>query len=205
MWHLAVAAFAAFALVGQTALGITDDRSLINLFSYFTIQSNILILVASLVIAVSPERGGGVWAILRLAGLVGITVTGVVYATVLAGIADFSGIEWWYDKILHYAVPIGAMLGFFFFVPRTRFARSDLVFIAWPIVWLAYTLVRGGTGNPSFAGPDNTKSAYPYDFLDVDKHGGGQVALNAVAVTFLMLGVAALYVRLSNRSVSETV
>lgn len=99
------------ALLGQIFLTVTEDRSLVNLVSYFTIQSNILVLVAAIAIALRPDRRGTGWAVLRLAGLVGITVTGVVYATVLAGIADFSGIEWWYDKTFHYAVPVGAMLG----------------------------------------------------------------------------------------------
>ena len=109
LWHAILAGFVISALLGQIFLTVTEDRSLVNLFSYFTIQSNILVLVAA--IALRPDRRGAGWAVLRLAGLVGITVTGVVYATVLAGIADFSGIEWWYDKTFHYAVPVGAMLG----------------------------------------------------------------------------------------------
>ena len=202
-WHGVLAALIAFALAGQISLTFTDDRSLVNLLSFFTIQSNILILIASAAIAIRPEREGAGWAILRLAGLVGITVTGIVYATVLAGSADFSGIEWWYDKIFHYLAPLGAMLGFFLFRPRTRFARSDLMFVAWPIAWLAYTLIRGSISNPGFVGANGASSAYPYDFLNVDTYGAGRVTLNAVVITLLMIGIAALYVRFSRRSVSQ--
>lgn len=204
IWHGLLAAIIAFALAGQIVLTFTDDRSLVNLLSYFTIQSNILILIAAVAIAIRPEHEGAGWAILRLAGLVGITVTGIVYATVLAGAAEFSGIEWWYDKTFHYLAPVAAMLGFFLFRPRTRFARDDLVFVVWPIVWLVYTLIRGRVSSPNFSGANGATSAYPYDFLDVDTYGAGRVTLNAVAITLLMLGIAALYVRFSRRLVSET-
>lgn len=204
IWHGALAVFALVALGGQTALAISGDRSLVNLFSYFTIQSNTLILIAATAIALRPEREGTGWAILRLAGLVGITVTGIVYATVLAGSAEFVGTAWWYDKILHYVVPIGAMLGFFLFRPRTRFAKSDLVFIAWPIAWLAYTLIRGEASHPRFQIEKGKFSDVPYGFLDADLHGVGVVAASALVVTLLLLGVAGLYVRFSNRSAAPS-
>ncbi len=117
LWHGVIAALAAFALVGQTALSIDRDRSLVNLFSYFTIESNVLVMVAAALIAVRPDRGGTAFGILRLGGLTAITITGIVYATVLAGNTDFSGIEWWYDKIFHYAVPVLSVLGFLLFRP----------------------------------------------------------------------------------------
>lgn len=200
IWHAVLAAFALVGVGGQTVLVFTEDgRSLLNLFSYFTIESNLLVLIAAVAIAIRPEREGSGWAILRLAGLAGITVTGIVYATVLAGTAEFVGSAWWYDNILHYVVPAGAMLGFFLFTPRTRFARSDLAFIAWPIAWLAYTLIRGGVSDPGFPGANGTTSSYPYDFLDVDGHGAGGVTVAALVVTVLMLGIAALYVRFSRR------
>ncbi|MEO6472376.1 MAG: Pr6Pr family membrane protein, partial [Aeromicrobium sp.] len=130
LWHSALAVLIVFALLGQIGLVIDGHgRSLINLFSYFTIQSNLLILVASVLIALKPDRDGELFAIFRLAGLVGITLTGIVYSTVLAGTVEFVGAAWWYDKVFHYAVPVGAVLGFLLFQPRTRFARSDVVFV----------------------------------------------------------------------------
>jgi hypothetical protein len=91
-------------------------------------------------IAMRPDRGGTAFGILRLGGLTAITITGIVYATVLTGNTDFSGIEWWYDKIFHYAVPVMAVLGFLLFRPRTRFDRSALWFLVWPLAWLGSTL-----------------------------------------------------------------
>lgn len=201
-WHTTLALVIAFALVGQIALVFgTEGRSLVNLFSYFTIESNILVLIAALLIAIRPERDERWFALLRLAGLVGITVTGIVYATVLAGTADFSGIEWWYDKVFHYAAPVLAMLGFFLFRPRTRFAPRDLAFVLWPVLWLGYTFIRAGVSDPKFARAGKPASGVPYDFLDTRLHGAGTVGVYALLVTVLMLGVAWLYVRFSPRLV----
>ena len=203
LWHAAIAVLAAFALVGQTALSIDRDRSLVNLFSYFTIESNVLVLVAAALIAARPDRGGTAFGILRLGGLTAITITGIVYATVLAGNGMFTGIEWWYDKIFHYVVPALSVLGFLLFRPRTRLDRSALWFLVWPLAWLAYTLVRAAVSNPSYAVTSDRRADVPYDFLDIDRHGGWAVALASLVVLALALGLAAGYLKLSRRSLID--
>ena len=203
LWHAAIAVLAAFALVGQTALSIDRDRSLVNLFSYFTIESNVLVLVAAALIAARPDRGGTAFGILRLGGLTAITITGIVYATILAGNTDFSGVEWWYDKIFHYVVPALSVLGFLLFRPRTRLDRSALWFLVWPLAWLAYTLVRAAVSNPSYAVTSDRRADVPYDFLDIDRHGGWAVALASLVVLVLALGLAWGYLKLSRRSLID--
>ena len=199
LWHAVIALLAIVALVGQTALLIHHDGSLVNLFSYFTIQSNILVLVAVALIAIQPDRGGTAFGILRLAGLVGITITGIIFATILAGTADFEGLAWWYDKIFHYVIPAMAVIGFVFFVPRTRLTKTSLWFVAWPIAWLAYTLIRGAVAHPGYPAPHDRLSDVPYDFLDTDQHGGGSVAIVSVGVAVLALALAYAFIRLSQR------
>ena len=199
IWHAAIAVLVAIALVGQTVLTVDDHRSLLNLYSYFTIQSNILILVASVLIVVRPRRQSEWWGTLRLAGLVGISVTGIVYATVLAGTAEFVGRAWYYDKIFHYIVPAMAVLGFFLFTPRTRFAKTDFVFIVWPIFWLGYTLLRAGIGTPNYQLGKGKYSYVPYEFLDIQRHGAASVLIASLVVTVLALGLAWLYWKFSNR------
>ncbi|KQV74648.1 hypothetical protein ASC61_06315 [Aeromicrobium sp. Root344] len=201
LWHGAIAALAAFALVGQTVLTLDRDRSLVNLFSYFTVESNILVMVAAALIAVRPDRGGSAFGILRLGSLVAITITGIVYATVLAGNGAFTGVEWWYDKIFHYAVPALSVLGFLLFRPRTRLDRGALWFLVWPLAWLAYTLIRAGVSDPSYAVTSERRAPVPYDFLDVDRHGGGAVAVACAVVLILALGLAWGYLTLSRREV----
>ena len=56
----------------------------LRVLSFFTIQSNILSGIVSGQLARNPVRDGRIWRAARLAALFGITVTGIVYATVLA-------------------------------------------------------------------------------------------------------------------------
>jgi hypothetical protein len=197
LWHATIAILAAYALVGQTVLTIDRDRSLVNLYSYFTIESNVLVMIAAALIAIRPDRGGVAFGILRLGSLVAITITGIVYATILAGNTDFSGVEWWYDKLFHYVVPALSVLGFVLLRPRTRLDRTAQWFLVWPIGWLAYTLIRAAVSDPSYAVTSDRRADVPYDFLDVDRHGGWAVALASVLVLALALGLAAGYRRLS--------
>jgi hypothetical protein len=150
--------------------------------SFFTIQSNILIGLTSAQLAIRPDRDGALWRVVRVAGLVGITVTGIVYSTVLARIHEPSGWEQTStNAVFHYAVPIGAVLGWLLFGPRPRIERSTVLWsLGWPLLWFGYTLVHG-----------EITGWYPYPFVSVAEHGYGRVLLNALAVTAVLGAVAA--------------
>ncbi len=203
LWHGLIAALAAFALVGQAALTIDRDRSILNFVSYFTIESNILVLITSLLLVQRPDRGGTAFGILRLGSLVAITVTGLVYATILAGNGDFDGIEWWYDKIFHYIVPAMSVIGFVLLRPRTRLDRSALWFLVFPVVWLSYTLVRAEISEPVFVLTPTTTGPAPYGFLDVGELGVATVSITCVAMTAAFVVIGAIYVRISRRDGSR--
>ncbi len=204
LWHGAIALVAAVALVTQLVLVIDKDSSVVNFFSYFTVQSNILVAVASALIFLKPDRGGTAFGILRMAGLVGITITGIIFSTVLAGKVEFEGIAWWTDKAFHYLVPAMAVTGFIFMKPRTRLDKSSLWFLAWALAWLAYTLIRAEASSPKYLVEDGNFSKVPYDFLDVEAHGNGSVAVASVGVLVLALAISAFYIWFSQRD-AETV
>jgi len=151
--------------------------------------------VACVLLVQRPDRDGVAFGILRLGSLTAITVTGLVYATVLAGNGDFEGAEWWYDKIFHYVVPAMTVIGFLVFRPRTRLQRTALWSLAFPIVWLVYTLVRAEVVEPAFM-LTPTKSAHvPYGFLDVADHGAGVVAVACLVVTAVFVALELAYLR----------
>ncbi|KQO36656.1 Pr6Pr family membrane protein [Aeromicrobium sp. Leaf245] len=194
LWHATTAVLGLVALVGQTILTADEGRSLVNLFSYFTIESNILVVVTCALLAIRPDRGGRVFGMLRLASLTGITVTGVVYATVLAGNVDMTGVEWWLDKIFHYVVPILTVVGFLVLRPRTRLDWSALGGLAFPVLWLTYTLVRAQVAEPTFLLTPTQTAPVPYGFLDAAESSAGAVAVVCVVLTavFVALGSAAI-------------
>ncbi len=197
LWHGIIAALAALALVGQGVITIDRDRSFVNYLSYFTIESNILVLVTCLLIVQRPDRGGTAFGILRLGSLASITVTGIVYATILAGNGMFEGAEWWFDKIFHYVVPAMSVIGFIAFRPRTRLDRSAMWFLVFPAVWTAYTLVRAEVSQPVFMLTPTVSAYVPYGFLDVEEHGALTVSLICLVITAAFVAIGLGYSRIS--------
>jgi hypothetical protein len=200
-WHAAVALLVLVALVLQIAIavrvsgtppettaGVLRGASLpgriIRLVSFFTIDSNLLCGIVSAQLAARPDRDGAGWRATRLAALFGITVTGIVYSTVLAAIHQPNGAEeTTVNVIVHYIVPLMMIAGWLAFGPRPRIGRHTLAWsLLFPVLWLGYTLVRGAIWH-----------WYPYPFLDVASHGYARVVINALLVTVVLGAVAALF------------
>lgn len=192
-WHAALAALGCAALVAQLVLVLRDDASVVNLFSYFTIQSNVLVAVSAALVAADPRRDERWFQVLRLAALVGITVTGIVYATILAGSIELSGLPLALDIVFHYVVPWASVLGYLLLRPRTPLGPTAWWFLVWPVLWLAYTLVRAQVSEPVFRLSDTETGPVPYGFLDVDEHGGLSVAVASAVITALAVVLAAGY------------
>lgn len=201
VWHGAVAAMIAAALALQVAIAIDASGRprahavgtlagtalvgrLLRVASFFTIQSNMLVALVSVQLARRPDRDGPIWRVLRLDALVGIAVTGIVYATVLARIHEPTGWEQVASNAaFHYLSPIMAVAGWLAFGPRPRIDRTTVAWsLAWPAAWLAYTLARGALSR-----------WYPYPFVDAATHGYGRVLLNALLVLGVLTAVAGLY------------
>lgn len=168
-----------------------------NLFTFFTILSNILVAVVCVVLAL---RAAGrtaprttAFAVAWLDALLAITVTGIVYNTVLAGLYDYRGAEYVADKLFHTVSPLLFVIGWLLFGPR-GLIRPRVIGLAlvYPLAWLAFTLVRGAL-----------IGWYPYPFVDVTALGYSRVAVNCVVITLLFLvlaGVAFGVDRLALRS-----
>lgn len=197
---LALAAAGGVALEVSRALtegpgdaGTTTER-LVRLFSYFTIQSNLLVLIASALHAARPARTGRVVAVLHLDALLCIAVTGVVYHTVLADAGvDLTPSGDLANFLLHTVTPVGTWVVWLLVGPRPRFGGATVAWsVVYPLAWIAYTFVRGAA-----------TGWYPYPFLDAGALGLATAARNTalVAVSFLVL---ALLVRLLERVLPAT-
>jgi hypothetical protein len=118
--------------------------------------------------------------------LVGITVTGIIYATLSRPIVHLHGAAKLTDIAFHYVVPLLAVIGWLIFGPRPRISESTLYgSLAWPILYVVYTLLRGAA-----------TSWYPYPFADAMVIGYVPALRNGVGVVVLLLGVAFLFMTL---------
>jgi hypothetical protein len=89
-----------------------------NTLVFFTIQSNLIVGVTVLLLALKPERSSPAFGVCRLIGVVAITVTGVVYHVALAGLFDLQGWDQLGNQLVHTVVPIMAVVGWLAFGPR---------------------------------------------------------------------------------------
>jgi hypothetical protein len=170
-----------FVAAGDEA-GIFDTplARVLNQFTFFTIQTTILVAVACLLLALSLERPSTAFGALRLIGIVGVTVTASVHHTLLAHLTERAGADFVADMLLHTIVPAATVLGWLVFGPRGLISWPAVRWsVAFPAAWGALTLIRG----PII-------EWYPYPFLDVIDLGYGPALLNGVgiAIGYFVLG-----------------
>ena len=180
-------------LFGDASDGAGALPRMIRWASYFTIQSNVLVLAAAVTLARDPDRDGARWRVLRLDALLGITVTGLVFAVVLAPTLHPEGVGWWTNAGLHYVAPAVTLLLWLVLGPRPRVTGATVAAaLAWPVVWIGWTLVHGAVSG-----------WYPYPFLDVADLGY-DAALRNLGVVVLLALVFLLLFRTVDRRLPAT-
>ncbi len=182
-------AFAALALVAIAAqlhhLSSGSRFRPVNFFSFFTIDSNLLAIATLTVSAVVARRPpSAVVEALRGAATLYLAITGIVFALLLADIQEDLQLTLpWVDTVLHTILPAVLVVDWLIDPPRTRLhPRLIALWLAFPVVWGAYTLARGPLAD-----------WYPYPFIDPRVHGYGGVAAIA-AVLFAGFALASLLV-----------
>lgn len=187
-----------FALLGFVAvffqlfhpLGNVPGASAWNYFSYFTIESNVVACATLAVAARHAWRGGSPrWLeFLRGAATVYMAITGIVYSLLLSDIEVNTPIPW-VNVVLHFTIPTVMVIDWLVDLPGTPISvRQCLVWLAFPLLYLVYSLARGPFVD-----------WYPYPFLDPGPAGYGAVAVTSVLIAagaFAIAAVAALSTRL---------
>lgn len=164
----------------------------IDHFSYFTVWSNLLAAVIMTMLAINPRRTGTIFRVLWLDSLLMMIVTGLIF-NLLLNSGKHEGWDYWSNSIVHVWGPILMVLVFILCGPR-RWIRSGMIFAALilPILWLAYSLIRG-----------SVIGAYPYGFLDVNANGMpsvlgfvAQMVILAIILGYLLMLIDAIMRRL---------
>jgi carbon starvation protein CstA len=197
--RIIVAGAVVAAIVGQLALSISvAERSgrtvgllVWNFFSFFTVDSNALTVVVLLMGAWFLLTRGGPdtrwFTVLRLVLVTYMTTTGIVYNLLLRNVDLPQGSTLpWSNEVLHVVAPLFVLLDWLLAPGRTPlpYWRSIRVVVVFPIVWAAYTLVRG-----PFTPNEVTGASYwyPYPFLDPHRSENGYLS-----VVFFVVLIAAI-------------
>lgn len=170
--------------LGENADGIEGlFGRVIDSLSYFTNLSNLLVAVVLTMLARNLDRGGAVWSAVRMDSLVMISITGLIYAIVLAPDAQVEGLDIIVNSIKHYIVPVMTVLLWLLLGPRRQLTFGS-VFTALiiPIAWAGYTLIRG-----------EFIAAHPYGFLNVMAYGLPAVLVNIAGIAALGIVLGLLF------------
>ena len=204
IWHAIIALIVGVAMIVQLVLvinGGTDVNAvttegdpgviarLVRLFSYFTIQSNLLVLGYALMMTFRPDADRWRARVLRLDALLGIVVTGVVYDSVLAPLVHPTGLALWLTIAFHYFSPWFTLLGWLLLGPRPRMDdRTVYRAFVWPLLWIGYTFAHGAVSD-----------WYPYPFLDVTEIGYARSLRNTVVILLAAVVLALAFAWLDRR------
>jgi hypothetical protein len=168
-------------LMGES--GPDAVRRTINFFSYFTILTNVLVVLAFLGPTLLGEKAmGRLFARpgVRTAIALYIIIVSALVFFILRHLTNFQGLDLLCDILLHYIMPALFVIDWAFFVSKAELQRRDMLGWLWyPVIYLAWTFVHGALSG-----------FYPYPFLNTEVLGVGRVLLNELGLlaVFLALG-----------------
>lgn len=141
-YRLTVAAVTLVALVAQVLLA-KDLAAALNLFSYFTIQTNLIVGIVLLATTLGPRPSPRSDTLLRAATF-WILITGIVFNVLLSKVYHPTGLAAWISVVHHTATPLAMLANWIFFEEKGRTRMRDIgLWIAYPVVYLAGSMVRG--------------------------------------------------------------
>jgi len=157
-----------------------------NFFSFFTVQSNLLVAITSGLLARNLHRSSTAFWVFRIVAVICIAITGVVFHLALSDLQELTGWDLLADSLLHTVSPLMAVGGWLLFGPRGRIDASVVrLAVLPPVAWLGYALVRGAFVQDRFG-----NDYYAYPFMNVQVHGYAVALLRCAMVAALFLALA---------------
>ncbi len=183
-----------FAVLFQLYLIIANrvvsvPETMVRFFSFFTIQSNILVAICFTFLWLKPKSKLGI-LFLNVKNVTAITlyitIVGLVYNVILRFLWAPLGLQKIVDEVLHLVIPILVLVYWFLFVDKKLLVFKNIFsWLIFPFLYLVYTLIRG-----------HFFQFYPYPFVDVIQLGYKQVFVNSFfmvlaffIVAFLLVGI----------------
>lgn len=175
------------AINKDLAAGLLVSDTLIRLFGYYTILTNIFVAIVATICGLFPAlRWGVFFASPKVFGSVvsSIVFVGIVFHIMLSDIYNPDGIKAVANYINHYITPLAMLLCWLVFPTKLRMPLSTPFFWGiYPLLYAIYITIRG-----------ELIGEYPYFFLDVTTLGYPKALLNGL-VLFLVVAAIGFLVR----------
>lgn len=160
------------AILSQLQHNQSIGASTVNFFSFFTIQSNLLASAVLLKLALFPKHMSHRFTLVRGGATLYMTMTGIMYALLLSGLdASLQTTLPWVNSVLHYLLPAYMLVDWLIDRPGRLSFKVTRWWLAYPILYLLYSLVRG-----------HFVSWYPYPFINPTSKGYIQVVINCLII-----------------------
>jgi hypothetical protein len=215
--RIAIAIAVIAAVVGQLVTsvhfwfgsGLTSvTTQVINFFSFFTIESNVLTAVIMLIgayILLTKRGADASWfQNLRLATFAYMATTGIVYNLLLRGIELPQGSTLgWSNEILHLVAPLYVILDWLLAPGRSPISwKTVWGVLVFPIAWCLYTLIRGPL---TYDAVYRANFWYPYPFLNpnTSPEGYASVAFYIVLIAVVISALCVAGVAISKKKLPQ--
>ena len=192
-------------LVAQYFLVVSEGEhanlaaATISYFSYFTILTNILVVLAFTAPLLAPTtKLNGIFTkpAVRAAIALYISFVAIVYHIMLRDLWDPQGLQFITDIALHTVLPIWYLFDWVFYTSKRslRFAHIPY-WLIYPTLYGVYTIIRGALSG-----------VYPYPFLNVSELGLFGVFINMIGFLMLYVIGGAVFITLGSKlSKPETI
>jgi len=189
---LVIALLGWFALITQLYLNISSKvnplpETLTRYFSYFTIDTNLLVALCCSLILLMPNSVAGKFfsrQSTQTAIALYITIVGVVYNIILRQIWDPQGLQKIVDELLHLVIPLLFLLYWLIFVRKNELKWSNaLAWMLYPFVYGIFVFCRG-----------YVSGFYPYPFIDMSKLGMNKTIVNSIGFVFVFFAAGLLFI-----------
>ncbi|MEO6314326.1 MAG: Pr6Pr family membrane protein [Chitinophagaceae bacterium] len=190
-----IAAIGWFALSAQfyinATLKITPiPEMIIRYFTYFTIQTNIIVAVCFTAILMNPNSKIGSFFCRQqviAAVTVYILIVGLIYNTILRFLWAPTGLQQLVDELLHTVIPVMAIVYWLLFAAKNALKwKHILSWLIYPFAYIFYVLLRG-----------SVSGFYPYPFINTAQLGLNKVVANSVGIAGVFIFFSLLLVAIS--------
>jgi hypothetical protein len=164
-------------------------NTVMHFLSFFTIQTNILIVACLLLPALMPtSRASQLLSTpsLRIAVMSYSALVASIYFVVLRNIGHDYGLERLADRILHYVTPAMFFIDWLAWVPKGRVPWSSVArYLIYPALYAVWMLLYGAV-----------TGWYPYPFVNAARLGVAQLVGNLVALTCTVILMPVIFLAL---------
>lgn len=187
-----ISIFGWFALTLQFFLMMTDaelqnialTERIVRFFSFFTIQSNILVVFTTTAAAFFPDTKLGSFFArpsTQTAVATYIAIVGIIYSLLLRSVWEPQGWHAVANHLLHDIIPIVFIAYWLIFAPKKDLTWADPVkWLIFPFIYIVYSIIRGAFVD-----------WYPYHFADAGQLGYPVALRNGafILAAFLVVGI----------------